>query len=87
MVARALSRVIVRTRLCASPGSLYGVLRRCEGAGGMWAHSRCESAREARLDPVSGAVRGGLRSRVAFVGGALTLGSSICGACHLRLVE
>lgn len=42
--ARALSRVIARTRLCASPDSLYGVLRRCEGAGGMWARSRCESA-------------------------------------------
>lgn len=45
---RALSRV---SWLCASPDScfvfhdsLYGVLRRCEGAGGTWAHSRCESA-------------------------------------------
>lgn len=37
---RALSRV---SRLCASLGSMYDVLRRCGSAGGTQAHSRCES--------------------------------------------
>lgn len=56
------------SRLRSLSGSLYAPVRRCEGAGGMWAHSRRESARETRLDPVSGVLRVGWRSRVAFAG-------------------
>ena len=58
---------LARTWLHASPSSLYSVLRFCVGAGGMWERSRRESAGEARLDAVLGALRVRWRSRVAFV--------------------
>lgn len=74
------------SRLCASPDSrfaspdsLYGVLRRCGSAGGKWAHSWRESAREARLDLVSGALR------VTFVG-AVASGVALLGAVSITRV-
>lgn len=70
---------LARTWQHASPGSLYSILRLCEGLGGTRAHSWRESAREARLDLVSVALR------VTFVG-AVASGVALLGAVSITRV-
>lgn len=74
-----MSRFVSReacTETVRLPDSLYGVLRPCGSAGGTWARSWRESAREARLDRVSGALRAGWRSRVVFAGEGVCIANS-----------
>lgn len=76
------------SRLRSLSGSLHAPVRRCEGAGGMWAHSRRESAREARLGIVSAAKVGCARGRGCVaevrraVGGCATPLLSVAGVAH-----